>query len=289
MDIFWVRNLQKYFYIPYFCNMILYPPAKINIGLYVKNKRLDGFHNLESIFYSVPFCDILELNLAEKFSFTSSGLVIPGNPNDNLCVKAYFRMKELFDLPPVSIHLHKIIPMGAGIGGGSADAAFVLRGLRELFSLEISDKQLEVIAAELGSDCPFFITDQPKYVTGRGEVMDDIDFSLKGKYLAIINDGTHVSTKDAFSTLVPLDFESGLKANIDKPIQDWQTLISNDFEKSVFAIYPHLETYKKYLLENGAVYVSMSGSGSTIYGIFNEEPSLKIEDDLLVRVFKLEV
>lgn len=252
--------------------MILYPPAKINIGLYVINKRLDGYHNLESVMVPIPLYDILELQPADNFSFSTSGIPIPGNPDTNLCVKAFHLMKEKYAIADVAMHLHKVIPMGAGIGGGSANAAFVLRGLNDLFSLHLTIKELEELAAQLGSDCPFFITDKPKFTEGRGEIMKEISLSLKGYFLKLINDGTHVSTADAFSDLIPSDLSNHLTDKIQLPLREWQGKITNDFEKTIFSKYPHLKTYKDKLLSEGAIYASMSGSGSSVYGIFEEAP-----------------
>lgn len=253
--------------------MILYPPAKINIGLYVINKRLDGYHNLESVMISIPLCDILEIQPSDAFSFSSSGIPIPGNPETNLCVKAFHLMKEHYAIGNVAMHLHKVIPMGAGIGGGSANAAFVLRGLNDLFSLNLAVGALEELAAQLGSDCPFFITDTPKFIEGRGEIMEEISLNLKGYYLKLINDGTHVSTADAFSNLIPSTLPNHLKEKIKLPLNEWQGRIENDFEKTIFVKYPHLENYKNQLLSEGALYASMSGSGSSVYGIFEKVPA----------------
>lgn len=260
--------------------MILYPPAKINIGLYVINKRLDGYHNLESVMIPVPLYDILELQPADNFSFSVSGIPIPGNPDTNLCVKAFHLMKEKYAVANVAIHLHKIIPMGAGIGGGSANAAFVLKGLNELFSMNLAVKELEELAAQLGSDCPFFITDTPKFIEGRGEIMQEISLSLKGYFLKLINDGTHVSTADAFANLIPSDSPNYLTAKIQLPLKEWQGKIENDFEKTIFSKYPNLKAHKDRLLSEGAVYASMSGSGSSVYGIFEGAPDRTFGEDV---------
>lgn len=256
--------------------MITYPNAKINIGLTILSKRTDGFHNLESLFYPIPWFDILEINKADEFEFKTSGLTISGNQNDNLIVRAFKLIQENFNISNCSIHLHKQIPMGAGLGGGSADAAFTLTSLNKLFYLNISNSQLIELADTLGSDCPFFIDNQPKFVSGKGEVLEDIDFSLKGYYIKLINPNIHISTKEAFNNLIieNNNHSTSLKNLTPNLLFTENSGVKNDFEKGIFKLHPELLKIKNQLIKEGAIYVSMTGTGSTIYGIFNSEPKL---------------
>ncbi len=257
--------------------MVAFPFCKINLGLSVLSKREDGFHNLETCFYPVSWTDVLEIILSDKFAFTTSGNKIPGDPDDNLCVKAYQLLKKDFDLDPVSIHLHKFIPSGAGLGGGSSDAAHTLQLLNTIFSLNLSQSKLMEYASMIGSDCAFFIQDKPMIGTGRGEVLRRIDFSLN-KFLVIIKPDIHVSTRDAFSGITPVDTDISIEELIlNHPIEQWKDLLINAFEKTVFSKYPVLASMKDRLYEFGATYVSMTGSGSAIFGIFNAETDLSAE------------
>ena len=256
--------------------MLLFPNCKINIGLYITGKREDGFHNLESIFYPVPFRDALEILPSEEFSFQSSGFNVTATPEENICVKAYHLLKEKHDIPPVKMFLLKNIPSGAGLGGGSSDAAYTLKILDELFDLKLSVGKLEEYAAILGSDCPFFIKSLPTFVKGRGEVLEQINFSLKGKFITIIHPEIHISTKEAFSHIQPQKTDSTLLVQaLYRPINTWQETIKNDFEPYVFSKYPVLQNIKDTLLELGADYSSMSGSGSAIYSISEKELDVK--------------
>ena len=254
--------------------MIFFPPAKINLGLRVLYKRSDGYHEIDSCMLPIPLVDVLEILPSTHFSFQQTGLTIPGNNSDNLCVKAYELMKEAYSLPPVYIHLRKEIPMGAGLGGGSADAAYVLRALNSLFDLNCSSAILEEIAAKLGSDCPFFIKDIPQIAKGRGEVLSPCNVSLKGYYLKIVNPGIHVGTKEAYDGIVLCPNAPIVKTIVEGPIENWKELLVNDFEHSVFSKHPVLAELKSSLYNEGAVYASMSGSGSTMFGIFKDEPIL---------------
>lgn len=252
--------------------MILFPPCKINLGLHVLGKRPDGFHELESLMYQVPFTDILEIIPAKHFSFSSGGLPIPGNVETNLCVRAFELMHAQYGIPPVEIYLHKLIPMGGGLGGGSSDAAYVLRGLNTLFSLGLSVQTLQQLAAELGSDCPLFIEEMPQIAKGRGEVLRPVSVSLQGYFLKLVNAGFHVSTRDAFAKV---DFYSGtapVEELVQQPLETWKENLGNSFESSVFAIHPQLQDIKDQLYTEGAVYAAMSGSGSTMFGIFHKKP-----------------
>lgn len=263
--------------------MISFSNIKINIGLNIINKREDGYHNLETIFYSVPLNDTLELLNNNKESrntinFHSFGLTIDGPIENNLIVKAYNLLANDFELNGVDFYLLKNIPMGAGIGGGSSNAAFTLKLLNEKFNLNLNTVQLENYAAKLGSDCAYFIENKPSFATGRGEVLNAIELNLNGYYFILVKPNIHVSTAEAFSNVVKRGNTSvSLKDIIKKPIEEWKNLIENDFEKSVFKIHPSIEKIKEKLYANGAIYASMSGSGASVYGIFKNEINLKTE------------
>lgn len=249
--------------------MLSFPNAKINIGLNVVEKRLDGFHNLETIFYPVNIFDSLEILEGKELQFFGYGLSIPGNENDNLCVKAFRRMEDEFKIPPVHIHLLKNIPFGAGLGGGSADAAWMLKMLNAKFELGLSLEKLESMAAELGSDCAFFIRNSAQYATARGEILAPIDLDLQKYSFVLVKPPFGISTKEAFSGLVPKPSEQDLRELVRQPIESWKDQIKNDFEESLFPKYPELQKIKNELYRSGAKYASMSGSGSTLFGIFD--------------------
>ncbi|MCC5938284.1 MAG: 4-(cytidine 5'-diphospho)-2-C-methyl-D-erythritol kinase [Lunatimonas sp.] len=252
--------------------MIVFPNAKINLGLYITSKRSDGFHEIQSCMYPIPLCDALEIQIAKKTRFESSGIPIPGNPEDNLILKAYRLLKKDFpDLPPISVHLHKHIPIGAGLGGGSADAAFALKSMNTLFELYLEDWILEDYAAQLGSDCPFFITNRPKLVSGRGELMQNSNLDLSGKWILLIYPSIHIGTKEAYSGVTPKPMSSSLKECLDNP-REWKSCLQNDFEESIFPNHPEIHFLKNQLYGLGAYYAAMSGSGSSVFGLFEEEP-----------------
>lgn len=259
--------------------MISYPNAKINLGLNVIEKRTDGYHNLESVFYPIPLADILEVVATEsnepKIMASYSGIEIPGDKDDNLCVKAYHLLSKDFDLPAIKFHLHKIIPMGAGLGGGSADASFFILQLNQLFSLGLSNQKMKNYAAQLGSDCAFFIDNVPSFATSRGDVLEPFEISLKGYFLVLINPGIHVSTKDAFAMLNPEKPQISIKSILKQPIQTWKNNLKNDFEKTVFQKFSEIEKIKNKLYSNGALYASMTGSGSSVFALFETEIDLK--------------
>lgn len=262
--------------------MVAFPPCKINLGLHILRKRSDGYHDLETCFFPVPWTDMLEIIPASTLSFTSSGLQIPGTDSDNLCLKAYRLLSNDFDIPPVQIHLHKIIPMGAGLGGGSSDAAWTLRMLNQMFSLNIGQSQLMGYAAKLGSDCAFFIQDKPMMGTGRGEVLTPIELSLSGKWMVLVKPDVHVSTADAYAGVSPKLPTIDLSALMRLPMEQWRDQVINDFEKSVFAKFPMIDQLKNELYNAGATYASMSGSGSTVFGIFDKKPTLSYADSGLL-------
>ena len=247
--------------------MIVYPNAKINIGLNVLEKQVDGYHKISSVFYPVnELFDILEIFPSNDFSFSSSGIEIPGN--DNLCIKAFDLLHSDFKIGNVTMHLHKLIPIGAGLGGGSSDGAFVLKALNEIFKLELSSVELEKYALQLGADCPFFIENLPKYVTGIGENMMSIDFDLSSYKLKFIFPKIHISTIDAYKFVIPNQPKKGLLDLVNQPIKNWKGNVKNDFEVAAFLKYPQLNKIKKKLYADKAIYASMTGSGSVIYGVF---------------------
>ena len=256
--------------------MVLFPNSKINLGLNVVRKRPDGYHDLETVFYPIAIKDALEViqdeNAEEGIQISLSGIPFDGNTEDNLCVKAYRLLKKDFPLlPAVQMHLHKAIPMGSGLGGGSADGAFALRLLNKKFDLGLSTNQLISYALQLGSDCPFFILNQPCVATGRGEVLQPVSIDLSGYKQVVINPGIHVVTAEAFSLLTTTMNSKPIKEVVQQPVETWRVELKNDFEQPVFKKYPQVETIKAKLYESGAVYASMTGSGSTVFGIFRKE------------------
>jgi 4-diphosphocytidyl-2-C-methyl-D-erythritol kinase len=254
--------------------MVSFPNAKINLGLHVVVRRPDGYHNIESCFYPVGWTDVLEIIEAEALQFTSSGLLIPGDAAQNLCLKAYMTLKKDFDLPPVHIHLHKVIAIGAGLGGGSADGAFMVKGLNEKFKLGLTPEQMEDYVRPLGSDCAFFIQNKPLYCYEKGDRFAEISVDLKGWFIALVNPGIHVSTPEAYAGMTPREPEIPLREVLHLPVAAWKGKLKNDFERTVFARYPAIADVKAKLYEAGASYASMSGSGATVYGIFAEEVQL---------------
>ena len=255
--------------------MIAFPNCKINLGLRIASKRSDGYHDLETIFYPLPFCDILEIIHSTEDTaqplFSTSGMRVEGNKENNLCIKAYELLKKNYpSLPAVTIHLHKAIPPGAGLGGGSADASFTLKLLNEKFELNLSSDQLINYSLILGSDCPFFIINKPCFATGRGEILEEIKLDLSAYKFIIVNSGIHISTAEAFAGITPALPAKSLKEIIQQPIETWKAELVNDFEKNIFSQYPEIEEIKNKLYDNGAIYASMSGSGSTVYGIFKK-------------------
>lgn len=261
--------------------MISFPNAKINIGLNIVEKRSDNFHTIQSVFYPVQITDALEVvENREKgepsVMFTSSGISIPGNSNDNLCCKAYDLIQKDYPLPPVKIHLHKHIPIGAGLGGGSADAAFFIRMIKELFDLNISWGEMHHYARLLGSDCSFFISNKPVFAEGKGDEFESIQLDLSAYHIALIYPPVAINTASAYKGVTPAKPKRSLEEDIlNVPIEEWKNVIYNDFERSIFAAHPELEQIKKKLYTNGALYTSMSGSGSTVYGLFKEPTNLK--------------
>lgn len=263
--------------------------AKINLGLFVTEKREDGFHNLKSIFLPIPWLDVIDIQESDEVVFSSSGIKIDGNGSQNLCLQAYHLLAKDFPLPPVSIHLEKNIPVGAGLGGGSSDAAFVLKGLNELFRLNLTLQQLGAYASVLGSDCPFFIQNKSAFVSGRG---DQLNFELKLKvsaYCLVINPGVHISTATAYSAIKPqkAKFDLFQINNLDQG--KWQQHIVNDFEAALLPQYPLLQKLKTDLESLNPFYVSMSGSGSTFFALFDEKPEKSNFGNYASKLFELKI
>lgn len=259
--------------------MITFPNCKINLGLHITRRREDGFHELETVFYPLPLHDALEIIPAPDHTtaFSSSGISIPDDMQKNLCEKAYDLIAGDFSIPAVKIHLHKSIPTGAGLGGGSADASFTLIMLNEMFNLKLDAERLKAYAAQLGSDCSFFIHNEPCFAKGRGEIISPFPMQLTGKYMVLIKPEVHVSTKDAFAGITPIQPMHNLQDVLHLPIDQWKDKLVNDFEQSVFSKYPQIGNIKKELYTMGAQYAAMSGSGASLYGIFDRKPNFNIK------------
>lgn len=256
--------------------MVIFPNAKINLGLSILKKRDDGFHNIETILYPIPLHDVLELIIApdKNFRFTVSGLEIPGIMETNLCVKAWEFLQKDFNLPAIKMHLHKVIPMGAGLGGGSSDGAMMLKLVDSVFQLGLSIEKLEEYARRLGSDCAFFINNKPAFAFSKGDRLKPVGIDLSGYFLVLAKPDVHVNTKEAYSGIVPITQEISMSKTVQLPVEDWRDNLNNDFEKSIFQSHPALSEIKDRLYQSGAVYASMTGSGSAVYGLFSDEVNL---------------
>lgn len=257
--------------------MIVFPNAKINLGLFVTEKRSDGYHNLETAFLPLPgLCDVLEVlpHSGKEDHFSSSGLVVNGTFSDNLVGKAVEILRAHTPLPPLNIHLHKKIPFGAGLGGGSADAAFMLKALNRQFGLQLSRAQLERLAVRLGADCPVFVANRPVLARGIGDQFEPLDLDLAGWHLHLVVPGIHVPTALAYSRIVPQKPKTPLKELLAKAPGHWRKLVNNDFEASVFKAHPEIAAIKEKMYHEGAIYAAMSGSGSAVYGLFRQPPAL---------------
>jgi 4-diphosphocytidyl-2-C-methyl-D-erythritol kinase len=254
--------------------MIVFPNAKINIGINITSRRTDGYHNIETIFYPVKIFDALEVLPGNKLTFHSSGLDIPGMAEDNLCVKGYHLISRVYKLPPLNIHLHKHLPIGAGLGGGSADVAFFIKLLNEQFNLKMTTDQMLDYARQLGADCAFFIENKPLFAFEKGDQFESISVDLSKYHIVLVMPPTHVSTGEAYSGVKPAPVKDSLYELIAEPLGEWRKLIKNDFEESVFKNHPVIRGVKAALYEAGAIYASMSGSGASVFGIFNEKPDL---------------
>lgn len=255
--------------------MITYPNAKINIGLNVTERRPDGYHNLETVFYPINLQDALELNTIEGdipecgYKIKVTGTILEGVPEDNLVVKAYKLLRKDFKFPAQKIHLHKHIPVGAGLGGGSSDAASIIKMLNEKFTLGLTSEQMQKYAVQIGADCPFFIDNKPIFATGIGNIFSPCNLDLSGKNIILIKPDIFVSTRDAYAKVIPQSPKYPLTELLQQPLHEWRYNVVNDFEKSVFSKYPEIAAIKDRLYDLGAKYASMSGSGSAVYGIFD--------------------
>ena len=258
--------------------MLLFPNAKINAGLHIIRKRPDGFHELETLFLPIGLSDILEFlpqeDISQGFSLTLTGATFPCPTEENICYKAWELLRKVYNLPPLLVHLHKQIPNGAGLGGGSSDAAFLLKGLNTYFNLDITDDELIEYASRLGSDCAFFIRNTPSIATGRGEILHPITFQPSYRHIVIVKPPVSVSTAEAYSLVRPAVHEKSIHEVVKLPVEKWKHHLVNDFEGSVFKSHPELKELKEMLYSSGASYAAMSGSGSAMYGIFRQPPSL---------------
>ncbi len=267
--------------------MVVFPNAKINIGLQVTAKRSDGYHNISSIFYPISWADILEIIPAHTFHFTCSGLDIPGKTSENICVKAFQLIKAKYNIPNVHLHLHKIIPIGAGLGGGSADGAFTIKLLNTYYALGMSVQIMEKFANQLGSDCPFFIRNKVQYVTGTGSIFKEVSPNLANRYITLIYPNIHVSTATVYSQISPQKPEYELEQSVRHPVRKWRKIIKNDFQQGVSAQYLIIGELIENLYKKGALFASMTGSGSTVYGIFEQETTIKVPEYFTVWQEKL--
>ena len=271
----------------------IFPSAKINIGLYVTRHREDGYHDLETIFYPIPLHDnlsIAPLKMSDAaYQLQTAGHRIEGRAEDNLIVKVYQQLAEEFQLPPLDIYLYKRIPMGAGLGGGSSDAAAMIKLLNDTYDLGLSTEEMERRVARLGADCAFFVQGKPAFATGIGDILSPIELSLSGMHLVLVKPDIFVSTKEAYGGIVPATPEHDLREAIQAPITEWRHTVSNDFEKNVFRLHPEIAAIKQTLYDMGAVYASMSGSGSTVFGLFPHavEEAERVFDDCFVWQSKL--
>ncbi|WP_152266639.1 4-(cytidine 5'-diphospho)-2-C-methyl-D-erythritol kinase [Agriterribacter humi] len=276
--------------------MVLFSNCKINIGLNIILKRADSYHDIETVFYPMHWYDAVEIvplpdnnALSASLHFTQSGLLIPGKEADNICLKAYKILKKDFPgIPPVNMHLHKTIPAGAGLGGGSANGAFTLLLINKKFNLNLSSEQLIQYALQLGSDCPFFINNQPCYAMERGEKMEMLALNLSSHSFLIVYPAIHINTAWAFSRVTPARSPKPVKTIVQQPVETWKDELVNDFELPVFSQYPQIAQIKKSLYDNGALYASLSGSGSSVYGIFskNKVPDLKWDKNYTQKIIQ---
>lgn len=261
--------------------MICFPNAKINLGLNIISRRGDGYHNLETLFYPIGLRDGLEIvpsGREEDFRLFQTGATIQGDKDDNLVIKALKLISEEKKIPGIDIHLFKKIPFGAGLGGGSSDAAFMLKLLNDTFSLGYTVPELEQKAAEIGADCPFFIKNKPAFAKGTGNLLEEVDLDLSSYFFVLVKPDITVSTKEAYSLISPVPPEIPLGEIIQKPVSEWKGLLKNDFEPPIFKKYPEICRIKEQLYAKGAVYASMSGSGSSVYGFFEKETDIRFDN-----------
>ena len=264
--------------------MLVFPNCKINLGLNITQKRQDGFHDIETVFYPVNWCEALEViedkSLNAPFTFSESGLPINGKIEDNLIYKAYILISETHTIPPIKVHLHKALPMGAGLGGGSADAAFFINLVDQKFDLKLTFDEKSTIASKLGSDCSFFLKNQPVFAKGKGNEFSPIKVDLSNYYILVVYPNIHSNTKNAYDGIVPEIPKKDLRSIIeDQPITTWKNNLHNAFEETVFIKYPQIKTLKDDFYSNGALYACMSGSGSSVFGIFEQKPLLTFDPE----------
>ncbi|KIO75161.1 4-diphosphocytidyl-2C-methyl-D-erythritol kinase [Pedobacter lusitanus] len=267
--------------------MLAFANAKINLGLNVTDKRTDGYHNLETVFYPVKLYDVVEITDAAETSCQLRGIDIPGEMTDNICLKAFSLIQQDFDIPAQQITLLKQIPVGAGLGGGSADAAFLIQLLNTKFKLGLTTAAMEDYARVLGADCAFFIENKPVFATGKGDQFSPLSLDLSGYYMVLVKPPVHVATAAAYSTLVPASPETSLKEQINLPVKEWKTFLKNDFEKPVFSKYPEISQIKEQLYHAGAKFALMSGSGSSVFAIFEGAvtlPQLEIDNKVFYNI-----
>lgn len=264
--------------------MITFPNAKINLGLNILRKRTDGYHDLQSIFLPIGIKDALEVvqdNSILDFSFSNSGLKIDAPSDKNLVVKAYKILKNDFDLPPVKIHLHKVIPFGAGLGGGSADASFMFKLLNTMFELNLSNKILKNYARQIGADCAFFIENKPSFAVGIGDILEEISLDLQNHKIVVIKPKINLTTEKIYNYITPNENVSDLRNHLKEPITEWKNYFFNDFENVIFNRHLEIKEIKQNLYKKGAIYAAMSGSGSSVFGIFNSDFDFdKIKNDI---------
>ena len=249
--------------------MIVYPNCKINIGLNIVERRPDGYHNLQTVFFPIPLYDEITISTSVEDALILEGIRIEGAPEDNLVMKVLNLLREKGHfIPPVSVELHKMIPSGAGLGGGSSDAAFMMKALNKMFSLELSVEKMESLLAPLGADCPFFVNNQPVYAEGIGNIFTPIQLNLKGWHLVLVKPDDFVSTREAYSMVQPAFPSHNILEYVCQPVEKWKGHVLNDFEESVFPSHPRIEAIRDELYRMGASYASMSGSGSWVDGLF---------------------
>jgi 4-diphosphocytidyl-2-C-methyl-D-erythritol kinase len=262
--------------------MLIYPSCKVNLGLNIVSKRPDGYHNIETAFYPVKWSDALEITEGggTPFELHISGLGIETKTEDNIIYKAWKLLTNERQLPPVKVHLHKVLPMGAGLGGGSSDAAFFLKLANKKFDLKLSPEQLRQIASKLGADCAFFIENKPVFAREKGDVFEDIEINLSHYHILVVYPGIISNTKEAYEGIIPSVYVSDVKKVVTKePIENWKEMLVNDFEQSIFKKYPEIAELKQQLYTNGAIYASLSGSGSAVFGIFETSPVILFPDN----------
>lgn len=257
--------------------MIIYPTAKINIGLYVNSKRDDGYHNISSFFLPISLSDIIEIIPDDNYklgkdTLNTTGITIPSTKTDNLIIQACKELRQFDELPFFNIHLHKIIPIGAGLGGGSSDGAFVLKAANKFLNAPLPAHRIKDIALLLGSDCPFFLNPVGQIASSRGEILKEVAINLEDYWISIFNPGIHISTRKAYELVEIGNPEIPLEKALNQPVEQWRNTVFNVFEKPVFNLHPEIESLKNKLYEKGAVFASMSGSGSSVFGLFHKKP-----------------